>query len=228
MCAFLSTPAYFREASMGEDFDAMSLVHFHERKLVEQDWTCDEGAELKPDAVPGLWQCIEENHRYNALLWDEEDKARRTDVVADEIAAGKRLIDRYNQKRNDAIEAIDEIILGALQDVTRAGNARLNSETAGSIIDRLSILSLKILHMREQTLRMDVGQEHIAVCAARLQTLREQRKDLAACLDALLSGAASGSVYFKMYRQFKMYNDPELNPFLYRRGDLPENREAAP
>jgi hypothetical protein len=224
MHAFPSTPAYFREASMVEDFHAMSIVQFHERKLVDQDWTSDERAEAEPD----LWKWIETNHRYNTLLWEEEDKARRTDVVADEIAAGKRLIDRYNQKRNNAIEAIDEIILRALQDVTRAVNARLNSETAGSMMDRLSILSLKILHMREQTLRIDVAQEHIAVCAARLQTLREQRKDLAGCLDALLSGAASGVVYFKRYRQFKMYNDPELNPFLYRRNDLPENRKAAP
>jgi hypothetical protein len=209
---------------MVADLDAMSIVHFHERKLAEQDWPFDERVEPGAD----VWKWIEANHRYNSLLWDEEDKARRTDVGADEIAAGKRLIDRYNQKRNDAIEAIDEIILRALEGVTRAANARMSSETAGSMMDRLSILSLKIIHMREQTLRIDVGQEHIAVCAARLQTLRDQRKDLAGCLDALLSGAASGAAYFKVYRQFKMYNDPGLNPYLYPKSDSTINMGAAP
>lgn len=209
---------------MVEDLDAMSIVRFHEGKLAELDWPLDERIESRSDA----WNWIEANHRYNTLLWDEEDKARRIDVDAAEIAASKRLIDQYNQKRNDSIEAIDETILRALQDVVRAADARLNSETAGSMIDRLSILSLKILHMGEQTRRSDAAQEHIAVCAARLQRLREQRKDLGLCLDALLSGAANGRVYFKMYRQFKMYNDPALNPYLYGRRDAPANRGATP
>jgi hypothetical protein len=206
------------------DIDAISIVRFHDGKLADQDWPLDEWIESRSNA----WRWIEENHRCNTLLWDEEDKARRTEVAAADIAGSKRLIDQYNQKRNDAIEAIDETILLALQDVVRAGDARLCSESAGSIIDRLSILSLKILHMREQTQRVDVAQEHVAVCAARLQTLREQRKDLGLCLDALLSGAAAGSLYFKIYRQFKMYNDPTLNPYLYDKGDAPASREAPP
>jgi hypothetical protein len=209
---------------MLEDLDAISIVRFHDQKLAEQDWPLDERVGSGSDA----WKWIEENHRCNTLLWDEEDKARRTDVSAAEIAASKRFIDQYNQKRNDAIEAIDETILLALQKVVRAGDAQLCSESAGSIIDRLSITSLKILHMREQTQRVDVAQEHIAVCAARLQTLREQRKDLGLCLDALLTGAAAGNLYFKIYRQFKMYNDPALNPYLYGKRDATENREASP
>jgi hypothetical protein len=206
------------------DIDAISIVRFHDGKLGDQDWPLDEWIESRSDA----WRWIVENHRCNTLLWDEEDKARRTEVAAADIADSKRLIDQYNQKRNDAIEAIDETILLTLQNVARAGDARLCSESAGSIIDRLSILSLKILHMREQTQRVDVAQEHVAVCAARLQTLREQRKDLGLCLDALLSGAAAGSLYFKIYRQFKMYNDPTLNPYLYGKGDAPASREASP
>lgn len=196
---------------MLEHFDAMSIVRFHDGKLAGQERPLGERSTADSD----VWEPIEANHRYNTLLWDEEDKARRTDVDPADIAACKRLIDSYNQKRNDAIEAIDEAILHALRNVMRAADARLNSETAGSIIDRLSILTLKISHMREQTQRTDVAREHIAVCAARLQRLREQRKDLALCLDALLSGARAGSVYFKVYRQFKMYNDPTLNPWLY-------------
>jgi hypothetical protein len=206
---------------MDVDLDASSIVRFHDGKLAEQDWpTISRLAQAGPSSrASSVWDRIEENHCFNSLLWDEEDMARRTDVDAADIAEGKRRIDRYNQKRNDAVEAIDEAILSALQHVVREPTARLNSETAGSMIDRLSILSLKILHMRHQAERIDVPQEHTAVCAARLQKLGEQRRDLAFCLDALLAGARSGSAYFKVYRQFKMYNDPHLNPYLYGRPD---------
>lgn len=163
----------------------------------------------------GLWQAVEDNHRCNCLLWDEEDLARRRNVPDSEIAANKRAIDGYNQKRNDAIERIDEHLLAALQARERKPGARLNSETAGSMIDRLSILSLKIHHMRLQTLRTDVDREHIETCGAKLARLTEQRRDLASCLDRLLEEAARGVAYFKVYRQFKMYNDPKLNPAIY-------------
>ncbi|MDB5772335.1 MAG: hypothetical protein JWM42_2709 [Burkholderia sp.] len=209
---------------MVADLDALSIIRFHDGKFSEADWPPEEATE----PGPGPWPWIEENHRFNTLLWNEEDQARRTDVDAAEIAAGKRRIDQANQKRNDAIEAIDEVILTALKEVPRARDARLNSETAGAMIDRLSILSLKIHHMREQTLRVDVSQEHVALCAARLQRLRDQRKDLVSCLDTLLSEAASGRVYFKMYRQFKMYNDATLNPYLYGQRDAHASQAPAP
>jgi hypothetical protein len=205
------------------NLDALSIAHFHDRKLAEPDWPLAERIEFKPD----VWNWIEANHRYNTLLWNEEDKARRTDVDAAEIARGKQLIDRYNQKRNDAVEAIDETILIALQDIPQAADARLHSETAGAMIDRLSILGLKIFHMREQTRRADAGPEHVERCSARLRKLREQRGDLGYCFNALWTGARSGSVYFKIYRQFKMYNDPTLNPYLYGKPDAPPSRGAA-
>ncbi|HEX7634155.1 MAG TPA: DUF4254 domain-containing protein, partial [Noviherbaspirillum sp.] len=177
-------------------------------------WPCGED-----EFASGPWRWIEVNHRCNSLLWNEEDKARRTDVSAAEIAAGKRLIDQYNQKRNDAIEAIDEHILQELGACPHTEHARLNSETAGSMIDRLSILCLKIWHMREQTQRADAGAEHIAACEAKLQRLLLQRADLGSCFDTLLADARAGRAYFKVYRQFKMYNDPALNPYLYARRD---------
>ncbi|XYJ10432.1 DUF4254 domain-containing protein [Telluria sp. B2] len=168
-----------------------------------------------PVAADGAWPAIAANHEFNLMLWREEDKARRRDVAASEIAANKRHIDRYNQQRNDAVEAIDEAILASLAAVTPNADAWLSSETAGAMIDRLSILSLKIHHMHAQTLREDAGSAHVQACAARLQRLQQQRGDLAGCLERLLVEARAGRAYFKVYRQYKMYNDPMLNPWLY-------------
>ena len=195
---------------MLREFDGLSIVCFHDLALNEQDQH-----ELGHMVSGVVWQWIAANHRYNSLLWQEEDKARRTDVDAAEIAASKRLIDQFNQKRNDAIEAMDEAILTELRYIEPAADARLNSETAGAMIDRLSILALKIFHMREQTERMDADFSHIEACRNKLERLIDQRKDLACCLDTLLQEAAQGRAYFKVYRQFKMYNDPTLNPYLY-------------
>ena len=161
----------------------------------------------------GPWEAIEANHWHNCLLWEQEDLARRRDVPDSEIAANKRAIDTHNQKRNDAIERIDELLLAELPEAKR--EARLSSETPGTMIDRLSILALKIHHMRLQTLRSDVERSHIEECCAKLERLLEQRSDLASCLDRLLAEAQSGESYFKIYRQFKMYNDPKLNPAMY-------------
>jgi hypothetical protein len=166
------------------------------------------------------------NHFHNRSLWAQEDLARRTLAADAEIVANKRAIDRHNQARNDAIERIDEFLLSALGLVdpatigsalpvsTVAPGARLNSETAGSMLDRISILGLKIAAMREQTQRSDVDDAHRQACGERLQRLIQQRADLGACFDELLADARAGRAYFKVYRQFKMYNDPRLNPAL--------------
>jgi hypothetical protein len=161
-----------------------------------------------------VWRWIDANHRYNHLLWDEEDRARRLDVAPGEIAASKRLLDRHKQLRTDAVEAIDEAILAELAPVPHDESARLSSETAGAMIDRLSILALKIFHMRKQTRRPDASTVHIDTCRAKLARLVAQRNDLACCLDQLLNDAQSGHAYFKVYRQFKMYKDPSFNPYL--------------
>lgn len=166
------------------------------------------------------------NHFHNRSLWAQEDLARRTQAPDAEIVANKRAIDRHNQARNDAIERIDEFLLSALGLVdpatiatalpvsTVAPGARLNSETAGSMLDRISILGLKIAAMREQTQRTDVDDAHRQACGERLQRLIQQRADLGNCYDELLADARAGRAYFKVYRQFKMYNDPRLNPAL--------------
>lgn len=192
---------------MLKDFDAVSLLQWHDARLAD--------ASLPVPARGVVWRWIDSNHRHNCLLWDEEDRARRTDAGSAAIAASKRLIDQHNQLRNDAVEFIDEALLAQLDGVALQAGARLSSETAGAMIDRLSILALKIFHMRAQTLRAEAGTEHVAACAAKLERLLAQRHDLACCLDRLLAEAASGRAYFKVYRQFKMYNDPALNPWLY-------------
>lgn len=195
---------------MPDELDALSIVQFHDVQLASPEWPQQPG-----QAAGGAWQWIHANHRCNTLLWNEEDRARRTDVGPEEIAASKRLIDRHNQLRNDAVEAIDEAILEQLAEIAHGDSARLSSETAGGMIDRLSILSLKIFHMRAQTLRGEAGPAHVDACSRKLRRLTAQRSDLAGCLDQLLTEARQGRAYFKVYLQFKMYNDPSLNPYLY-------------
>lgn len=197
---------------MPTQLDAMSIALFHDAMLSDPAWPGDEPGMADPARV---WRWIAANHRFNTLLWQEEDKARRRDVGAEAIAASKRLIDRFNQQRNDAVEAIDEALLALLGEIPPAPGARMSSETAGAMVDRLSILALKVHHMRLQTCRSDAGAEHVATCTGRLRRLAQQRHDLVLCLDQLLHEAVSGDAYFRVYRQYKMYNDPALNPWLY-------------
>jgi uncharacterized protein DUF4254 len=186
------------------------IMELHDRWLAGSDWG---GA--SPEQAQGAWACIELNHRCNCVLWKEEDQARRRNVPDAAIAANKRAIDAHNQKRNDSIEKFDEYLLGQLAGVERKAGARQHSETAGSMTDRLSILALKVFHMRLQMKRTDAGAEHIETSRTRLARLVEQRADLGACFDALLDDCAAGRAWFKVYRQFKMYNDPAFNPYLY-------------
>jgi len=157
-------------------------------------------------------------HYNNFILWHQEDEARRQDVTDRDIADCKRIIDKHNQMRNDGIEQIDIWIDSVLSTagINPPENAELNSETPGSIIDRLSILSLKIFHMREQAQRKDVDEEHREVSQIRLGVLLEQQNDLARALDKLFMDLRTTKKRHKVYRQFKMYNDPRFNPALYR------------
>ena len=164
----------------------------------------------------GLEALIIEQHRQNFALWHEEDRARAPLASAEQIARVKRNIDALNQVRNDLVEAIDRELLQALEAAGLKPGGELHSETPSMIIDRLSILSLKIFHTREQLERDDVPPEHKERNRERLQILTEQRQDLAECVDMLWQDIQNGKKYFKLYRQLKMYNDPELNPEIYK------------
>ncbi len=164
-----------------------------------------------------LTEAILIQHKSNFDLWHLEDDAR--DAKADDsiIAKIKRGIDKVNQQRNDQIEKIDEKLIQILLEskVTTEQNAKLNSETPGSICDRLSINSLKIFHMKEQVLRTDAPEGHVEKCKMRVELLQEQRNDLTGTLAELFADLQSGFKKLKVYRQVKMYNDPNLNPVLY-------------
>lgn len=159
------------------------------------------------------WTAIEQNHRMNFDLWHEEDIARRDDLGAGRVHEAKRVIDRCNQARNDAIEHVDTWLLAQLPPAHAASSQ--HSETPGMIIDRLSILSFKLYHMRLEAERASAPEDHRPKCVARCVILEEQARDLKRCLDNLLAELQNGTRYFKLYRQLKMYNDASLNPQLY-------------
>ena len=162
----------------------------------------------------GLMALAMAQHRANFDLWHEEDKARVPGAPDAEIVRVKHAIDTLTQRRNDLVEKMDVWLIDRLE---QDPAAPLHSETPGLMIDRLSILALKIYHTREEANRATATEEHRSRNVNRLALLEEQREDLAACLDALWSEVLGGRRRFKLYRQMKMYNDPELNPAVYGR-----------
>lgn len=174
-----------------------------------------------PPASTGedVTRLVSENHLRNFQLWHEEDIARRDDLGAESVYRAKRAIDRYNQERNNFIEEMDKAIVAALQPA--ADGCPRNSETPGMIVDRLSILALKEYHMHEETVRPDASEAHRGKCAEKLARIRQQRADLTAALEELLADVVARRRTFSVYYQFKMYNDPALNPQLYRHAAKP-------
>jgi hypothetical protein len=170
---------------------------------------------LPPDEVV-LLQEVLELHRYNYILWHYEDIARRKDVDAETIADVKRDIDKANQKRNDTIERIDEWLFTTHYN-SLSEQLPLRTETPGSVFDRLSILALKVSHMREQTKRTGVEQSHIDACRQKLVVLLQQQRGLQQSLIEMFTDLDNGKIRMKVYRQFKMYNDPSLNPQVYEK-----------
>ena len=191
---------------------------WHERPAAASDGLLSPiGPENAEQPAREDWlQTVSSLHRANFDLWHIEDEARRPAASDTEIAAVKRRIDRTNQLRNDLIEKLDAMLLAWLE-AQRLLNlaAPLNSEPPGMIIDRLSILALKIYHTSEEAGRTDAPPGHGTRNQDRLAILEEQRDSLAGCLDALWREIVNGKRRFKVYHQLKMYNDPSLNPAIY-------------
>lgn len=151
----------------------------------------------------------------DTVQWHLEDLIR--DPKIDPVAALelKRRIDRSNQERTDMVEYIDSYFLDKFKDVKVAADAKINTESPAWAIDRLSILALKVYHMAQETKRTDVSDKHIQGCQRKLDVLLQQQQDLTTAIEELLEDMAAGRKYMKVYKQMKMYNDPELNPVLY-------------
>ena len=167
----------------------------------------------------GVLAIVCDQHSDNFRLWHEEDSARSPSSDDTVIANVKRRIDKLNQSRNDRIELLDEWLREALsrRGVVAQPEARINTETPGSAIDRLSILALRLYHLHEQLNRNNVGERHIASVEEKIAICDIQKNRLARALTDLLAEIATGACRHETFRQFKMYNDAQLNPYLYEK-----------
>lgn len=195
---------------MNQCLDEISKITLlHQKKII--DWKA-QGLVLKESGLLGL---VEENHAFNFQLWHAEDKARREDKGPEFVYRAKREIDHFNQQRNNRMEGIDTWLSNQLKPADTS-ECTLHSETPGMIIDRLSILSLKIYHMHEQAQRKDANSSHRDTCLEKFYILERQKNDLNDCLSSLIEEIINKERTFKIYYQLKMYNDPKLNPELYK------------
>ena len=153
----------------------------------------------------------------DTVQWHYEDIIRDPHIEPIDAVMLKRRIDRSNQDRTDLVEQIDSYFRQKYSDVKVLPDARINTESPAWAIDRLSILALKIYHMREQVERTDASAEHKQKCQEKLNVLLEQQKDVSLAIDQLLEDIEAGRKYMKVYRQMKMYNDPSTNPVLYKK-----------
>ena len=153
----------------------------------------------------------------DVVQWHLEDIIRNPEIDPEEALAIKRRIDKSNQERTDLVEMIDDYFLQKYANVEVKADATINTESPAWAIDRLSILAVKIYHMQQEVERKDASPEHVAKCREKLRILLEQRADLSMAITQLLDEIESGKKYMKVYKQMKMYNDPALNPVLYKK-----------
>ena len=195
-----------------------------EIRRMQDERTAAWHGDFRDPSLTGLMDITVQQHRANFDLWHQEDEARDPFTSDAKLAQIKRAIDGLNQRRNDLVERIDTLLV-AEAGVMRA-DAPLHSETPGMMIDRLSILSLKCYHMTEEFKRETASEALRVRNGRRLEVLQEQHADLVECLKLLWNEIQRGSRRFKLYRQMKMYNDPELNPALYRNARIGRGEEV--
>ena len=160
-----------------------------------------------------------EKNWIDTVQWHYEDIIRDPDIDPNEGMSLKRLIDSSNQNRTEMVEYIDSYFLKLYSNVSPKPDAKVNTESPAWALDRLSILILKIYHMKEESLRDDVSEQHRNTCNEKLQVLLEQQKDLSESIDQLLEDLLKGEKKMKVYKQMKMYNDETLNPVLYKKDE---------
>ncbi|MCC5920247.1 MAG: DUF4254 domain-containing protein [Cyclobacteriaceae bacterium] len=169
-----------------------------------------------PYQVSSLEYLLYKKNWIDTVQWHLEDLIRDPEIEPKRLVELKRKIDASNQDRTDTVEKIDDFIIAYFdfKNTKKKENARMNSETPAWLLDRMSILMLKVYHMHEQTLREDADEEHIQKCELKLAILKEQQIDLTQCFDELIEDILNGNRFVKVYRQMKMYNDEKLNPIL--------------
>lgn len=195
---------------------AMELYGLFERQVAEYHKTDSVDAELTNPFAEGTMEAVLwEKSWVDTVQWHLEDLVRPDDVDPVYALQLKRRIDRSNQHRTDLVERIDDYFMSQFASVQVQPDAPINTETPGWAVDRLSILALKIYHFAIEANRGD--EAHRQKCQAKLDTLLVQREDLTSAIDALLADLAVGRRRMRLYRQMKMYNDPSLNPMLYKK-----------
>jgi hypothetical protein len=187
-----------------------SIVEYHKLDNVDQAWS-------NPYPENSLEAILYHKNWIDTVQWHFEDLVRDPNVTDREVTVLKRRIDKSNQDRTDKVELLDDWIIHQFKEVKLASDAKLNTESPAWVIDRMSILALKIYHMQEQVNRSDVDSDHKNKCQAKLEVLLEQKNDLSMSFDELITDVANGKKKVKVYRQMKMYNDEKLNPVLYKR-----------
>ena len=197
-------------------FKASALLEKQLNEVVQWHFKAPEPVYGEASDFPSL---VSRQHYVNFELWHQEDMARDPDAPDSKIAAVKRAIDVLNQLRNDMIERMDQYLLDEIQNkkIKYTSETEINSETPGSIIDRLSINALKIYHMDEEIQRLDATDENRKKLSGKLSVLQDQRNDLKKSLEKLLADISNGKKLLKVYQQMKMYNDENLNPVLYQK-----------
>jgi len=184
------------------------IAKYHEINTVDQPFT---NKYEKSDLLNHL---LYRKCWIDTVQWHYEDIIR--DPQIDPVAALKlkRKIDASNQDRTDMVEYIDSYFLEKYSNVSSKTEATINTESPAWGVDRLSILALKVYHMKEEATRTNASEAHRVACQKKLDILLKQRIDLSTAIDTLLEDISKGDKYMKVYKQMKMYNDDELNPVL--------------
>ncbi|MVM30254.1 DUF4254 domain-containing protein [Spirosoma sp. HMF4905] len=195
-------------ATFANDIFRQSIQNYHLTDFVDTPIH-------NPYSSNGIAFLLYQKNWIDTVQWHLEDIIRSPTIQPDELVAIKRRIDQSNQDRTDTVELIDSWFSDLFLDIMPKPAARMNSETPAWLLDRMSILQLKLYHFREQVERQSVSDEHRQKAQQKLNVLIEQESDLARCFDELIEDIQNGDRYMKVYRQMKMYNDPTLNPILY-------------